>query len=125
MRTQIWLTPAVTSARHGKAPLARGFSRSRFSVHSDGAAQCENMRQPADDQPPAWSLEARRGAVRLAHPTRFGMMAAALYDRWVAETLMPIRGQSRERACTMPVRTAIMLEIAVDRRGWPEGILAM
>jgi hypothetical protein len=30
-----------------------------------------------------------------------------------------IRGQPRERACTMLVRTAIMFEIVVDRPGWP------
>jgi len=38
---------------------------------------------------------------------------------------MHIRGQPRERACAMLVRTAIMLEIAVDRRGWPERMVGM
>jgi hypothetical protein len=39
--------------------------------------------------------------------------------------LTRIRGQPIERACAMLVQTAIMLEIAVDRRGWPERILGM
>ncbi len=76
---------------------------------------------------PAVTLEQAEERFRSAHRAarRADNLSAALYDRWAAETLMHIRGQPRERACAMLVRTAIMLEIAVDRRGWPERIVGM
>ena len=76
---------------------------------------------------PAVTLEQAKERFRSAHQAarRADSLSAALYDRWAAETLMHIRGQPRDRACAMLVRTAIMLEIAVDRRGWPERIVGL
>jgi hypothetical protein len=51
--------------------------------------------------------------------------SAALFDRWMAEVLMHVKGQPIERATTMLHRTAVMLEIAAERKGWPDRIAGL
>jgi hypothetical protein len=48
--------------------------------------------------------------------------SSALFDRWMAEALMLAKGQPVERATVMLYRTAVMLEIAAERKGWPDRI---
>jgi hypothetical protein len=50
--------------------------------------------------------------------------AAALYDRWLAETLSAAAGKREEVAAAMFTRCAIALEVMVDMRGWPAGNVA-
>jgi hypothetical protein len=47
---------------------------------------------------------------------------ATLVDRWYADTLAIIDGRPNGAAITMLVRTAIMFEVLVDRRGWPKRV---
>jgi hypothetical protein len=49
-------------------------------------------------------------------------LSGALFDRWMSEALMFAKGQPVDRATTMLLRTAIALEIAADRKGWPDRI---
>jgi hypothetical protein len=52
-------------------------------------------------------------------------LSGALYDRWMAEALMLVKGQPIERAVAMLHRTAVMLEIAAERKGWPDRITGL
>lgn len=52
-------------------------------------------------------------------------LSSALFDRWMAEALMFSKGQPVERAAAMLLRTAVMLEIAAERKGWPERIAGL
>ncbi len=49
-------------------------------------------------------------------------LSGALYDRWLADALMLSKGQPIERAAAMLFRTAVMLEIAAERKYWPNRI---
>jgi hypothetical protein len=44
---------------------------------------------------------------------------SAIYDRWFAETLLAIERQPAAKSI-MWSRVAILFEIVIDRRGWPE-----
>lgn len=57
-----------------------------------------------------------RAAARRADP-----LGGAMFDRWVSEALMAARDVAPEMGAAMYLRIAIMLEIAVDRQGWPHG----
>jgi hypothetical protein len=52
-------------------------------------------------------------------------LAGALYDRWMADVLTASKGQPVERATVMLHRTAVMLEIAAERKGWPDWIVGL
>jgi hypothetical protein len=49
-------------------------------------------------------------------------LSGALFDRWMSEALMFAKGQPMDRAAATLLRTAIALEIAADRKGWPDRI---
>jgi hypothetical protein len=49
-------------------------------------------------------------------------LSSALFGRWMSEVLMLAKGQPIERATTMLHRTAVMLEICAERKGWPDRI---
>jgi hypothetical protein len=51
-------------------------------------------------------------------------ISAAIYDRWLANTLSAAAGQDEEIAAAMFTRLAIALEVMQDMRGWPAGIVA-
>jgi hypothetical protein len=51
--------------------------------------------------------------------------SSALFDRSTAEVLTLPKGQPVERAVAMLLRTAVMLEIAADRKGWPDRIAGL
>jgi hypothetical protein len=61
-----------------------------------------------------------RAAYRAARDGDAAM--GALFDRWWSETIEAVKGQPAERSAVMLTRTAIMFEVLVDRRGWPEHI---
>jgi hypothetical protein len=50
-------------------------------------------------------------------------VSAAIYDRWLANTLSAAAGQDEAIAATMFTRLAIAFEIMSDMRGWPAGIV--
>jgi hypothetical protein len=52
-------------------------------------------------------------------------IAAALFDRFAAETLLAVKGQPAERAATMFFRMAVALEVLAERKGWPERIAGL
>jgi hypothetical protein len=56
---------------------------------------------------------------------RADRLSGALYDRWMAEALSLSKGQPVERAVAMLLRTAVMLEIAAERKGWPDRIAGL
>jgi hypothetical protein len=72
----------------------------------------------------AVTLESVKDRLRRAHKAakRADSLSGALFDKWMAEALTLGKGQPVERQAAMQVRTAIMLEIAAERRGWPEHI---
>ena len=43
-------------------------------------------------------------------------LSGALFDRWMADALMLSQGQPVERAAAVPLRTAVMLEIAAEQK---------
>jgi endonuclease/exonuclease/phosphatase family protein len=47
-------------------------------------------------------------------------LSCALFDRWMADALTLSKGQPVDRATVMLHRTAVMLEIAAERKGWPD-----
>jgi hypothetical protein len=51
-------------------------------------------------------------------------VSAAIYDRWLANTLSAAAGQDPAIAAAMFTRLAIAREVMVDMRGWGEGIVA-
>jgi len=50
--------------------------------------------------------------------------AIALYDRWLATTLSAAGGKDEAVAIAMFTRLAIALEVMIDMKGWPAGIVA-
>ena len=46
----------------------------------------------------------------------------AWFDRLWSETIEQVKGQPAVSAAVMLTRMAIMFEVLVDRRGWPEHI---
>jgi hypothetical protein len=48
-----------------------------------------------------------------------------LYDRWLFEALSLVKGQPIDRASAMLRRTAVMLEIAAERKGWRDRIAGL
>ena len=51
-------------------------------------------------------------------------VSAAIYDRWLANTLSAAAGQDPAIAAAMFTRLAIAFEIQCDMRGWAAGIVA-
>jgi hypothetical protein len=52
-------------------------------------------------------------------------LSGALYDRWMAEAPSLCKGQPVDRATVMLLRTAVMLEIAAERKSWPDRIAGL
>jgi hypothetical protein len=75
----------------------------------------------------AVTLESVKDRLRRAHKAakRADSLSGALFDRWMADALTLSKGQPVERQAAMQVRTAIMLEIAAERLGWPERIVGL
>jgi hypothetical protein len=51
--------------------------------------------------------------------------SSALFDRWMADALTLSKGQPVDRAVAMLLRTAVMLEISAERKGWPNRIAGL
>jgi hypothetical protein len=70
------------------------------------------------------TLEAVKERLRTAHraATKADYLSVALFDQWMAEALTLSKGQSVDRAAAMLLRTAAMLEIAAECRGWPKRV---
>ena len=75
----------------------------------------------------AVTMESVQERLRKAHRAakRADALAGALFDRWMAETLTLGKGQPVERQAAMLLRTALMLEIVAERKGWPEHIVGL
>ena len=74
---------------------------------------------------PASLPEAKARAKRAHQAARAGdAVSAAIYERWLANTLSAAAGQDEAIAATMFTRLAIALEVMTDMRGWPAGIVA-
>jgi len=75
----------------------------------------------------AVTLESVKERLRMAHKAakRADSLSGALFDRWMAEALTLGKGQPVERQATMILRTAVMLEIAAERKAWPEHIVGL
>jgi hypothetical protein len=65
--------------------------------------------------------------LRQAHKAakRADTASGALFDRRLAEALMLGEGQPVERQAAMFLRTAVTLEIAAERKAWPERIAGL
>jgi len=69
--------------------------------------------------------EAKERARRAHEAARAGdNRSAAIYDRWLADTLLAAAGKDEEVATTMFARLAVALEVMVDMKGWPAGVVA-
>jgi hypothetical protein len=69
--------------------------------------------------------DAKARAKRAHQAARAGdAVSAAIYDRWLANTLSAAAGQDPAIAATMFTRLAIACEIMTDMRGWPAGVVA-
>jgi hypothetical protein len=76
---------------------------------------------PIPDSPLAAAKERARRAHKAAREgdTR----SSALYDRWMATTLTSAAGKPEAVAEAMFTRVAIALEVMVDMKGWPAGVV--
>ena len=72
------------------------------------------------------TLSQAKSRAKRAHQTaRAGdTVSAAVYDRWLANTLSAAAGQDQAVAAAMFTRLAIALEVMVDMRGWGESVVA-
>jgi hypothetical protein len=69
--------------------------------------------------------DAKARAKRAHQAARAGdSVSAAIYDRWLANTLSAAAGQDETIAVAMYTRLAIALEVMQDMRGWGEGVVA-
>ncbi len=73
------------------------------------------------------TFESTKDRLRLAYKAAKAAdrLSAALFDRWMSDALMLSKGQPIERAVAMLLRTAVMLEIAAERKGWPDRIAGL
>ena len=66
-------------------------------------------------------MEAKTRALRAHKKARSDGVCAAIYDRWLANTLLATKDQDQAIAAVMFTRLAIALEIMTDMKGWSAG----
>ena len=66
-------------------------------------------------------MEAKTRALKAHKKARSDGIQAAIYDRWLADTLLAAKDQDQAIAAVMFTRLAIALEVMADMRGWPAG----
>ena len=65
--------------------------------------------------------EAKTRALRAHKRAKTDGIQAAVYDRWLADTLLAAKDQDQAIAVVMFTRLAIALEIMTDMKGWSAG----
>jgi hypothetical protein len=76
---------------------------------------------PPRPAPAGTPLAQAKAECRAAHKaaTAADPIMRAVYDRWLAETLLVVRGAPSEAAAEMFRRMRIGFQIAADRTTWP------
>ncbi len=74
---------------------------------------------------PASPLASAKERARRAHAAAVegDGLAAAIYNRWLATALTSASGMDEDTAAEMFRRLAIALEIMIDMKGWPAGVV--